>query len=93
DAPEAPGLVELKEADRYLYIAQSNNLRPALAGLAHGDAFQIVASGFWKPDPNEISVQFAVGDEFADIGGGKWAARLISEFSPVFNWPMSNKAA
>ena len=91
--PEAAGLIELREDDKYLYIARNDNLKPTIQHFLTGQAFDIVASGFWKPNLDSITVQYAVGSKFADVDIGKWELRLIHDRDPVFNWPIHNTAA
>ena len=86
--PETPGLVEIDENARYLYIAEVNNLRPLAQELATGKPFQIVKSLFWEPDPSKITLRFASGRKFGGVSVKDWEHRLIHDFDPLFNWPM-----
>ncbi|MBI1899974.1 MAG: hypothetical protein HYS13_02515 [Planctomycetia bacterium] len=90
--PESPGLIELSEGDRFLYIARNDNLRPTIEQFRNGQAFAIMANNFWTPRLDAISVQYVVGDECGGVPMSKWERRLIYEREPVFNWPM-HKAA
>ena len=93
DVPSSPGLIELKEGDRYLYISRNNDLRPAAAQLQTGKAFELVSSGFWTPHLEEITFQFVPGAKVGGIGIGVWERRLIRDHEPIFNWPIQQNAA
>ncbi len=49
DVPISPGLIELKEEKRYLYISHNKNIQSAIRQLGTGDAFRLMANNFWKP--------------------------------------------
>ncbi len=93
EVPDSPGLIELKEGERYLYVARNEHLRPAVEQFATGHAFAIVASGFWQPNMDTITLQYAVGNRIAGVGVAKWELRLIHDRCPVFNWPVHRLAA
>jgi hypothetical protein len=93
DAPEGLGLIELKEGAKYLYIARNENLKLTIGQFLTGRAFDIVASGFWRPDLNSITLRFAAGTEFGRVAVAQWELRLIRDRQPVFNWPIHKKAA
>jgi hypothetical protein len=86
--PAAPGLLELKEEERYLYVARQENLRPAVEQLRTGGGFSILANGLWQPKLEKISFRFVQGREVAGVPTSLWELRLIHDQEPVFNWPM-----
>ncbi|HEV3261013.1 MAG TPA: hypothetical protein VG013_29450 [Gemmataceae bacterium] len=86
--PEASGLLEVRENDRYLYIARNECLRPAVEQFRTGKAFDLVANGFWTPDLANITVQVLAGSKVDGVGIGLWERRLIHDLEPVFNWPI-----
>src|SRR5207302_240005 len=77
EIPEAPGLLEVREKDRYLYISRNDNLRPAVEQFRTGAAFDLVANGFWTPHLENIAVQVVAGSKVEGIGIGLWERRLI----------------
>jgi hypothetical protein len=93
NVPSSPGLIELKERERYLYISRNENIRPAVEQLRTGNAFDLVANGFWTPRLDEITIQFAKGTKIGGIGVGVWERRLIRDREPIFNWPIQQRAA
>jgi hypothetical protein len=86
--PEGPGLLEVTENDRFLYISRNECLRPAVEQLRNGKAFDLVANGFWTPDLDNITVQVVAGSKVDGVGIGLWERRLIHDREPVFNWPI-----
>jgi hypothetical protein len=86
--PEAPGLLEVSERNRYLYISRNECLRPAVEQFRTGKAFELVANGFWTPHLDRITVQFVEGSQVAGVSIGLWELRLIHDREPVFNWPV-----
>jgi hypothetical protein len=86
--PDGPGLLEVAERERYLYISRNESLRPAVEQFRTGKAFDLVANGFWTPRLDDISVQVVVGTKVAGVGMGLWERRLIHDREPVFNWPV-----
>ncbi len=86
--PEAAGLLEVREQDRYLYISRNKLLRPAVEQFRTGKAFDLVANGFWTPDLENITVQVVAGSKVDGVGIGLWERRLIHDREPVFNWPI-----
>src|SRR5262249_46810564 len=93
EIPVSPGLFELKEEDRYLYVAHNPNLRSAVRQLSTGDAFRLMASSFWKPKLETITLAFAPGQRVAGASIETWERKLIHDRNPVFNWPMAQDAA
>lgn len=93
DVPSSPGLIELKEGDRYLYISRNKDLRPAAEQLQTGKAFELVSRGFWTPHLEEITFQFVSGAKVEGVGIGVWERRLIRDREPLFNWPVQQNAA
>ena len=86
--PSSPGLLELKEEGRYLYISRNNDIRPAADQMRSGSAFDLVANGFWTPRLDKITLQFVAGAAVGDINIGVWEKRLIRDREPIFNWPI-----
>jgi hypothetical protein len=93
NVPSSPGLIEIKEGGRYLYISRNEDIRPAANQLRTGKAFDLVANGFWTPRLNEITFQFVIGAKVGGIGVGIWERRLIRDREPIFNWPIQPHAA
>lgn len=91
--PASSGIIEVREKERYLYIARNTDLRPAAGQFRCGRAFESVSNGFWKPDPGIITIQFAAGSSIAGTSISTWERRLIHDLEPVFNWPMQKKAS
>ncbi len=88
NVPSSPGLLELKEEGRYLYISRNNDIRPAADQMRSGNAFDLVANGFWTPRLDKITLQFVAGATVGDVSLGVWERRLIRDREPIFNWPM-----
>lgn len=86
--PEAPGLLEVMDMDRYLYISRNECLRPAVEQFRTGKAFDLVANGFWTPRLENITVQVVAGTKVEGVGINLWERRLIHDREPVFNWPI-----
>ncbi len=93
EVPAVPGLLEVDEPDRHLYVVHIDNLRPLVSRFACGTAFEIVKNDFWIPNPDEITLRYVAGTKIGGVSLRKWEHRLISEHSPVFNWPMTKFAA
>lgn len=70
--PEGPGLIELREANRYLYVSRNEAIRSAIDQLKSGQAFDLVANGFWTPRPEQIIVQYVAGERIEKVGLGLW---------------------
>jgi hypothetical protein len=87
-APAGPGIVEVREPGRSLYISGTDALGATLEELRTGRPFGVMASGFWKPRLEAIAVRFAPDAELGGAEAGLWARRLIQEREPVFNWPV-----
>ena len=85
---EAPGLLEVRDRDRYLYISRNECLRPAVEQFRTGKAFDLVANGFWTPRLETITVQVVAGTKVGGVGISLWERRLIHDREPVFNWPV-----
>ena len=91
-APEGPGLIELLENDKPIYISRrrpesrgQRNLQRPLAAF--------MANDFWTPDPERLVVRIFEGDRFLKASISNWQLRLISVRNPVFNWPVRAEAA
>ncbi len=93
EIPVSPGLVELKDEDRYLYIARNSDIRSAVRQLSTGDAFRLMAGSFWKPRLETITLAFAPGQRIAGASIESWQRKLIHDRNPVFNWPMAQDTA
>ena len=93
DVPSSPGLLELKEEERYLYISRNSDIRPAADQMRSGSAFDLVANGFWTPRLDKITLRFVTGATVEDINIGVWEKRLIRDREPIFNWPIPQHAA
>lgn len=91
--PAESGLIEVREGDRFLYIARNETLRSVAEQFATGRAFEIVASTFWHPQLDQIEVQFIEGKDVAGASLRSWENRLIHDRQPVFNWPVHDLAA
>jgi hypothetical protein len=91
EVPSAPGLLELREGDRYLYVARNDNLRPAVEQLRTGRAFSVVANGFWQPALETITLRYVAGRKVGGVPTTRWELRLIQAREPIFNWPMTKK--
>jgi hypothetical protein len=93
DIPTEAGLIEIREGNRFLYIARSEALRSVAEQFATGRAFEIVASTFWHPQLDQIAIQFIQGNDIEGASLQGWENRLIQDRQPVFNWPVLNLAA
>ncbi|MGD9647879.1 MAG: hypothetical protein AB7U73_19365 [Pirellulales bacterium] len=91
--PDAPGLIEVRDARRFLYISRNESLSAAVRSFESGKAFSIMANNFWTPQLDEITLQYIPGDEFYGVTASRWEKQLIYEREPVFNWPMRKDAA
>src|SRR5262249_39249386 len=67
EVPSAPGLLELKEGERYLYVARNEDLRPAVEQLRTGRAFRVLANGFWQPSLDAISLSYVGGEKVEGV--------------------------
>jgi hypothetical protein len=93
EVPLSPGLIDIMEGPRHLYVSRNDNLQAAATQIRTGRAFDIVANGFWTPNLARITLRVAVGERFGGHGVAVWERRLIHDLEPVFNWPMQKKAA
>jgi hypothetical protein len=91
--PSGPGIVEIREQERFLYISKNEDFNSAVNEFLAGKAFQIVSSGFWHPDRNVITIQFAAGRNVAGAGISTWERRLICDREPIINWPPGHTTA
>jgi hypothetical protein len=89
--PSAPGLLELREGERYLYVARNEDLRPAVQQLRTGRAFRVLANGFWQPSLDAITLRYVEGEKVGGAPTTRWELRLIQAREPIFNWPPSKK--
>jgi hypothetical protein len=93
EVPATPGLIELREGLRFLYISRNESLRPTVHQFLSGNAFSIMESNFWEPRLDDITLQYVVGEKCQGVSMNKWERRLIQAKEPVFNWPMQRTAA
>lgn len=84
-----PGLVEIREKNRFLYISRNDDLRVVADQFATGDPFAALASPFWKPDRKLIEMRIIPGDKIHNVKALRWSIRLIQELKPVFNLPIA----
>jgi hypothetical protein len=89
EMPSAPGLLELMEGERYLYVARNENLRPAVEQLRTGRAFSLFANGFWQPALEAITLRYVEGQKVRGVTTKRWERRLIQAREPIFNCPMT----
>lgn len=87
--PSIPGIVEVRDARRDLYISRNENLQGVLRMLAERDALSIMGSPFWKPDLNEIEARFIPDSAMDTADLERWEWKLLCEQAPVFNWPIT----
>jgi hypothetical protein len=85
DVPSAPGLLELQEGERYLYVARNENLRPAVEQLRTGRPFSVLADNFWQPALEDITLRYVEGWKVDGVEVSRWELRLIQAREPVFN--------
>jgi hypothetical protein len=93
DLPATPGLIELKENERYLYISHNKDIQAAISHLQTGKAFDLVANSFWKPQLQAITLFFAPGEQVGGVSIAKWERKLIHDLDPILNWPMPRRVA
>jgi len=91
EVPSAPGMLELREGGRYLYVARSENLRAAVEQLRTGRAFSVLANGFWQPALEAITLRYVEGQKVGGVPTTRWELRLIQAREPIFNWPMTKR--
>jgi hypothetical protein len=88
EVPASPGLIEVRETNRYLYIARNEDLHAAVAQLQGDRIFEMLTTGLWVPQLENTTLQFFAGDQIADVSLEKWVSRLIHDRQPAFNWPI-----
>jgi hypothetical protein len=93
EIPVSPGLIELKEEGRYLYISHNKNIQSAIRQLGAEDAFRLMAGSFWTPKLEMITLSFTIGQKVAGVSIETWERKLIHDLNPVFNWPMPRNTA
>ncbi|HVC98454.1 MAG TPA: hypothetical protein VND64_32605 [Pirellulales bacterium] len=91
--PSAPGLIEVDEGHRCLYVTQTDDLAPAVEQLSTGHPFELMANHFWKPHLDKLRLRFIAGDKINGVRARQWELRLIKDREPVFNWPLCAAAA
>lgn len=89
EAESTPGLIELREASRVLYVSRNQSLQPTLEQLATGRAIELMADHFWHPNLDDITVRLIGRDRINGETAHNWELRLISFSKPVFNWPLA----
>ncbi|HUY90480.1 MAG TPA: hypothetical protein VMV10_17210 [Pirellulales bacterium] len=90
--PSTPGLIEVREDGRSLYVSRTENVAPAVSEIQTGKPFEIMSGPFWSPNPDRISVRFIAGEKIHGTAAHKWELRLIASNEPVFNWPIRKVA-
>jgi hypothetical protein len=91
--PDSPGLIELSEPKRCLYISHNKDIHAAIEQLHTGQPFRLIANHFWKPNLDEITLRYVHGLKIAGVSIETWERRLVYDLEPVFNWPMAKKVA
>lgn len=94
ELPEEPGMFEICEKKRLLFVANVDELQTPIAGLQdEAGPLTIVASQFWHPEPQGLSVRYLVGKKVEGVSMRHWEHRLIHDLRPTLNWPILDKAA
>ncbi len=91
--PDSPGLIELSEPKRCLYIFHNEDIHSAMEQLHTGEPLRLLANQFWKPNVHEIGVRYIQGPKLPGGTIEDWERRLVWDLKPVFNWPLEKKAA
>lgn len=89
---DSPGLVELNEGERCLYVSRTDALAPCVEQLRTGTALDVLSSPFWTPKRECIAVRFIAGAKIHGVTAHRWELRLIAAYEPVFNWPVRSAA-
>ena len=87
-APASPGLVELNEDDRCLYVARTEDMAPCVEQLRTGKSLDVLSTPFWTPQHERLSVRYIAGKKIHGVSAHRWELRLIAANEPVFNWPI-----
>jgi hypothetical protein len=94
DVPEEPGIFELCEKQRVLFVAKVDDIRTPLASLKdEAGPLSIVASSFWKAAPEAVVCRYLLGTSIRGVPSRFWERRLIHDLRPSLNWPMTDRAA
>ena len=92
EVPNGPGIVQVSEPKRCLFVTGTPDLRATAGELISGQAFKAMASCVWQPDLDETSLQFKSGNSHTGSSMLRWEQRLILDRKPIFNWPVSAKS-
>ena len=87
--PSTPGIIEIREPERELYISRNANVQGVLKLLAKKDAVSIMANPFWMPNLEIIQARFLPEPRLDVADLDRWELKLLSERSPIFNWPLT----
>jgi hypothetical protein len=92
--PDQPGLFELCEKNRHLYVARVDDIRSPAAMLKDpAGPLSIVSSAFWHPEANSISLRYVAGAKIDGVSLRVWEHRLIHDLRPTLNWPIQEKGS
>jgi hypothetical protein len=91
--PKTPGIVEVREARRELYVSRNDDLHGVMRILAERQAISIMGSPFWHPNSNEIEARFIPETSTNPAMLEQWELKLLAEQKPIFNWPIKRAKA
>jgi hypothetical protein len=92
--PEQPGIVELCERQRVLFVVNVDDIRTPLASLKDEiGPLSIIAGDFWKPAHEAVVCRYLLGKSIHGVSSKFWERRLIHDLRPALNWPMRKQAA
>ncbi len=86
-----PGIIQLLERGKYLYISQNKNLLSAAMQIASNESLRFMSNELWQPRREDLSIRIFAGDSYLKVPLTTWQLRLIEEESPVFNYPITRK--
>jgi hypothetical protein len=89
--PDSEGVFSLREAGRYLYLSQSENLRADVSVFRDNDVLALVGNHFWTPCPDKIAVEFVKPEDVRGVRLRLFEFKAIETYRPIFN--MLPKAA
>ncbi len=89
--PDSEGVFSLREADRYLFLSQSENLRSDVGIFQDADVLAAVGNHFWSPSPDKIRVDFVRPEDLRGVSLRRFESKAIETYQPIFN--MLPKAA
>jgi hypothetical protein len=87
--PAVPGIVEIREPQRELYISRNENLQAVMQLLSEKQAVSIMANEFWQPSPRNIQARYLPEAAIKSADLERWELKLLSEENPIFNWPIA----